>query len=84
MRRNYFNDFINYKIFLSCKDNHETDNIFLKDFEKTQKNDKSKIICKKCKEKNRSTSYNYYFFNYLNRKKIYVFYANQIKIKTIT
>ena len=42
----------NYKITLyKCKNNHVTNNIFLKDFKETQKFDSSKIICDKCKGK---------------------------------
>ena len=61
--------FRNYKIFLNCKNNHEIDNIFLKDFENTQKIDESKIICQECKRINKSSSFNKEFFICLNCKK---------------
>ena len=59
----------NYKIFISCKNNHELDNIFLKDFEKTQQIDESKIIYQECKKVNKSISFNKEFFTCLNCKK---------------
>jgi hypothetical protein len=59
----------NYKIYISCKNNHEIDNIFLKDFEKTQQIDESKIICQECKKINKSISFNKEFFTCLNCKK---------------
>ena len=44
-----------------CKEKHEKDYIFLKDFEDTQKVDESKIICDKCKN-DKSNTYNNDFF----------------------
>ena len=52
----------NYKISINCRNNHKTDNMFLKDFETSQKIDESKIVCEKCKQKNKSNSYNKEFF----------------------
>ena len=60
---------INYKIFLRCKNNHQTENIFLKDFLSTQKIDESKIFCLECKENNKSNSFNKEFFICLNCNK---------------
>ena len=45
-----------------CKNNHRTDNIQLNEFEKTQYVDQSKIICDKCKEKNKSESIDNKFY----------------------
>ena len=52
-----------YKIHLyECKNGHSFANILLNEFEKTQYIDISKIICKKCKEKNKSnTSQNEFY-----------------------
>jgi len=52
-----------YKIHLyECKNGHSFDNILLNEFEKTQYIDISKIICKKCKEKNKgNTSENEFY-----------------------
>jgi len=53
----------NYKINLyGCKNNHNIDNIFFKDYEKSQNLDLKKIICDNCKEKNKFESYKYEFY----------------------
>ena len=54
-----FNDY-KFSIY-DCKNGHETNNILIKDFEKTQYIDFSKIICEKCKN-NKSNSYNNIFY----------------------
>ena len=47
-----------YKIYLyECKNGHRINSILLNEFEKTQYIDISKIICEKCKEKNKSNTY---------------------------
>ena len=52
----------NYKIKLSdCKNNHISNNIYVKDFEDTQKIDLSKIICEKCKQ-NKGQIFQYQFY----------------------
>ena len=52
-------EMINYRIKISgCKNRHVNDNILLKDFEKTQFIDESKIKCDNCKIKNKSNSFN--------------------------
>ena len=61
--------FKDYKIFISCKNNHKTENIFLKDFDNTQKIDESKILCQECKSINKNISFNKQFFICLNCKK---------------
>ena len=58
-----------YKISINCKNNHFFNNIFLKDFEKGQKIDESKIICDNCRTNNKSISFNRVFFICLNCKK---------------
>ena len=58
-----------FKITLfGCKNKHEKNNIFLKDFYKLQYIDESKIICDNCKN-NKSNSYNKQFFTCLTCKK---------------
>ena len=53
----------NYQIYLyECKNGHRINNILLNEFEKTQYIDISKIICGKCKEKNKSNTYNNDFY----------------------
>ena len=53
----------NYKITLSgCKNDHVTSDIPFYCFEKTQMIDESKIICNKCKEKNKAISYKREFY----------------------
>ena len=56
-----------YKISINCKNNHNKNNIFLNDFENSQKIDESKIECNSCK-KNKSNSFNKEFFICLNCK----------------
>ena len=52
-----------YKILLyECKNKHRSDNIILENFAETQKIDQSKIICDKCKSKNKSETHNNIFF----------------------
>ena len=52
-----------YKIYLyECKNGHKINNILLNEFEKTQYIDISKILCEKCKEKNKSNTYNNEFY----------------------
>ena len=58
-----------YKISINCKNNHSINNIFLKDFEKTQKIDESKIICNECQQNNKSKIFDRVFFICLNCKK---------------
>ena len=61
--------FKNYKLFITCKNNHVQESIFLNDFEKSQIIDESEIICNECKTINKSISYNKEFFICLNCKK---------------
>ena len=51
-----------YKISINCINNHNKNNILLKDFENSQKIDESKIICNECKQNNKSNSFNKEFF----------------------
>ena len=52
-----------YKINLNnCKYGHKINNILLKDYEKTQKIDISKIICNKCKKTNKKEVYGNEFY----------------------
>ena len=55
-------DFKNYKISLTCKNNHITNDIPFEEFEKTQYMDQSKIICGKCESVNKSESFNNIFY----------------------
>ena len=60
----------NYKINLfDCINGHETNNIFLDEFSKTQNIDKSKIICNICNKINKSNSDNKQFFKCIQCKK---------------
>ena len=54
--------FQNYKIKTSCKNGHEKNNIFLDEFEKTQKIDESKINCDICKDLNKSMTFKKEFY----------------------
>ena len=55
-----------YKINLyECKNGHKVDNILLNEFWNTQYIDISKIICDKCKEKNKSNTYKNEFYKCL-------------------
>ena len=57
----------NYKIKLyDCINGHVNENINLIDFNNTQKIDLSKIICHKCKEKNKGNSFENEFYICLN------------------
>ena len=52
----------NYKVKLfDCKNNHQIDNIYLKEFEKTQNMDISKIVCNKCNQ-NKANIYQNKFY----------------------
>ena len=52
-----------YKINLyECKNGHKADNILFNEFWNTQYIDLSKIICDKCKEKNKSNTYKNGFY----------------------
>jgi hypothetical protein len=58
-----------YKIFFQCtKGGHNIGNIFLNEFENTQKIDISKIICDECKTNNKANSYNNLFYRCGNCK----------------
>jgi len=58
----------NYQIIFSCLNKHESKNIQLKDFEKSQLIDQTKIKCQVCKIINKSTSPHNSFFFCLNCK----------------
>ena len=61
--------FDNYKIKLyECDDGHITEDINIKDFENTQKINESKIICDKCKIKNKGNCQENDFFKCLTCK----------------
>ena len=50
-KENIFINFNNYKInLIKCKNNHNINNIYIKDFKDTQKIDISKIKCEICKK----------------------------------
>ena len=52
-----------YKLNISgCKNNHKISNMLFNEFENTQIIDLTKIICSKCKERNKSETYNNEFF----------------------
>ena len=56
-------NFSNFRINLyGCKNGHKTENIKIKDFNKTQTIDLSKIKCDKCKSKNKSETFNNEFY----------------------
>ena len=55
-------DLKNYKLIISCKNNHKLDKMLLEDFDKTQIIDESKIICEKCRTTNKSISFNKVFY----------------------
>ena len=62
-------DIKDYKIFFQCtKGGHNIGNIFLKNFENTQKIDISKIICDECKTNNKANSYKNLFYRCNNCK----------------
>ena len=62
-------DVKDYKIFFHCiKGNHNLGNIFLDEYENTQKVDISKIICEECKKNNKANSYNNIFLDVINVK----------------
>lgn len=52
----------NYQIILSCRNKHETKNIQIKDFEKSQIIDQTKIKCQVCKTVNKGSLPNNSFF----------------------
>lgn len=58
----------NGKISFNCKNGHNQENVLLDEFNKTQRIDLAKTICDKCKEKNRSETFNKEFFRCLNCK----------------
>ena len=52
-----------YKLNLfNCKNNHEINNILIKEFENIEKIDISKIICNKCKTNNKSNTFHNEFY----------------------
>jgi len=56
----------NYKIYLyECKNLHRINSILFNEFDNTQNIDILKIICEKCKEKNKSNTYNNELFKCL-------------------
>ena len=55
-------DISDYKILLQCKNGHTSDNIFLNEYENTQKIDIYKIICDECKTNNKGNSYKNIFY----------------------
>ena len=61
--------FQNYKIKTSCKNGHDKKNIFLDEFEKSQKIDESKINCDICKDLNKSMTFKKEFYICLSCKK---------------
>ena len=48
--------------FYDCKNGHKINNISIKDFEKQQSIDETKIICQNCNKANKANSYNQIFF----------------------
>ena len=61
--------FENYKIKLyECKNNHETSNITLENYFKTQKINETNIICNNCKQINKNKAYKKKFFICLSCK----------------
>ena len=68
-KENIFINFHNYKInLIKCKNNHNINNIYIKDFKNTQKIDISKIKCEICKIYNKSETYNNEFYRCLKCK----------------
>ena len=60
----------NYKIIIfDCKNNHETNNLFLNEYENTQNIDLSTIVCDECKKNNKSNTYNNEFYRCTNCNK---------------
>ena len=58
--------FLDYKInLLDCRNGHNSKNILIDDFEKTQIHDYSKIICNNCKTKNKMNSFQNEFYKCL-------------------
>ena len=58
-----------YKIsIVNCRNNHETKNLNISEFDGTQMFDMSKVICDQCKEKNMSIVFNNQFYRCLNCK----------------
>ena len=76
-------NFHDYKINLICKNNHNINNIFIKDFKNTQKIDISKIICEICKITNKSETNKNEFYKCLKCGLIYVHYASLVMNKVI-
>ena len=75
----------NFQVSLyDCKNGHVTQNIKLKEFEKTQYINQSTIICDICKERNKSESFdNKFFICFDCKKKIYVLYVKISMRKSI-
>ena len=63
-------DITEYKILLKCIEGHNRGNIFLDEYENTQKLDLTKIICDVCKTNNKADSYNNIFYRCNQCKKI--------------
>ena len=62
-KENTFMDIKNFKInFYGCKNNHKINNIFLNEYEETQKNYLSSILCDLCKKSNKNNTINNEFF----------------------
>ena len=62
-KENIFIEINEYKINLyNCKNNHSIKNILIKEYENMEKIDISKIICDKCKIKNKSNTYKNKFY----------------------
>jgi len=51
----------NYQINFECKNGHQTDNMLLEEYEKSQNIDISKIYCNKCRFTNKSETFNNIF-----------------------
>ena len=75
-----------YKILLlGCKNKHRHNNLFLEEFEQTQKIDESQIKCENCnnENKNKNESYNNIFFICFTCKKNYVLCVELLMKKLI-
>ena len=55
-------DISEYKLLFQCRKGHNIGNIFLNEYENTQKIDLSKIICDECKNNNKANSYKNIFY----------------------
>ena len=66
-KENIFIEINDYHInLLNCKNNHSIKNLYIQDFENTQKIDLSKIICDICKSNNKNETHNNEFYKCLN------------------